>query len=131
MLQAHEFLSEFSLSFWVTFGQLHQLGTCSFCGLQDHLSQLTLPVESSCTSKKKMLFFELQVIALASFPFVWSLLVEFCTISWRRQCLSVTSCVHLPSLPSEVSLFLCTALDIFRKRNKMKCFCVCKADCFW
>lgn len=64
----YECFSGFSLSFWVTFGQLQQLGMCTFCGLQDHLSQLILPVESCCTSKKVAVF-ELQVIAVASFPF--------------------------------------------------------------
>uniref|UniRef100_A0A8B9UZN3 Parvin beta n=2 Tax=Anas TaxID=8835 RepID=A0A8B9UZN3_9AVES len=42
--------------------------------------------------KKKILFFELQVTDVSSFPFVRRLLVELCTISWRRLPFCCFSC---------------------------------------
>uniref|UniRef100_A0A8C5J1G2 Parvin beta n=2 Tax=Passeriformes TaxID=9126 RepID=A0A8C5J1G2_JUNHY len=67
---------------------------CAFCGLQNHLSWLVLPVES-CSTSKIVAFFEVQVISAASFPFPWSLAVELCPVSCGRRSLAAA---HHPAI---------------------------------
>lgn len=93
------------------------------------LSWLVLPVESCCTSKI-VAFFEMQVISVASLPFPWSLAAELCTVSCGRRSLAAAA-AHLPSVPSEVSLLLCTSRDMSRRANSIKCPHICTVDYLW
>lgn len=72
--------------------------------------------------KKKILFFELQVTDVSSFPFVRRLLVELCTISWRRLPFCCFSCSPaITAFRSESVPLYCSWHAQKKRRQQMLC----------